>query len=77
MTRDTDTSTSVDAATRLVRALKEANAPHGMILNAQGGYYGDFTSSLPMPITQLVNDLYAYNLHALAKRAMNGEFDGR
>lgn len=71
------TDNKPDAAARLVRALKEANAPHHMILNAQEGYYGDFTSELSTPITQLVNDLYAYNLVALAKRAMNGEFDGR
>jgi len=73
MTTDNETS----AAVRLVRALKEANAPHHIILNAQEGHYGDFTSSLATPITQLVNDLYAYNLIALAKRAMNGEFDER
>jgi hypothetical protein len=71
------TNSSGDAATILVRALKEANAPHHMILNAQEGFYGDFTSSLATPITQLVNDLYAYNLISLAKRAMSGEFDGR
>lgn len=66
-----------DAATRLANALLEANAPEHMVSNARDGFYGDFTSPLATPITQLVNDLYAYNLHKLAKRAMNGEFDGR
>ena len=66
-----------NAAVRLVHALKEAKAPHHMILNAKDGFYGDFTSWHETPITQLVNDCYAYNLHDLAKRAMNGEFDGR
>ena len=65
------------AAVRLVLALKEANAPSHMIANASDGYYGDFTSPLATPITQLVNDCYAYNMIALAKRAMTGEFDGR
>lgn len=66
-----------DASTRLTNVLLEANAPEHMIANAKEGYYGDFTSPLATPITQLVNDCYAYNMQAIAKFAMNGEFDGR
>lgn len=65
----------MNASEKLADALIEASAPAHMIDNARNGFYGDFTSPLATPITQLVNDLYAYNLHALAKRAMNGEFD--
>ena len=43
---------------------------------AREGYYGDFTSSLAMPITQLVLDLRAAGKEELARRAMDGEFDG-
>lgn len=67
----------MNASEKLAAALIDASAPAHMIDKAKTGYYGDFTSPLATPITQLVNDLYAYNMHALAKRAMNGEFDGR
>ena len=46
---------------------------------AKEGYYGDFTSPLAMPITQLVSDLAKVNTDealALRQRAMDGEFDG-
>lgn len=65
------------AAVRLVRALNEANAPRVLILRAQDGYYGDFTSPLATPITELVKELEIMNLLDLAQRAMKGEFDGR
>lgn len=43
---------------------------------AREGYYGDFSSPLAMPITQLVIDCKAKGYDAIAQRAMNGEFDG-
>jgi hypothetical protein len=67
----------MNAQQRLTEALIEAGAPAHMVDAAKKGYYGDFSSPLATPITQLVNDCYAYNLIALGKRAMHGEFDGR
>jgi hypothetical protein len=61
---------------KLVAALREAGAPIQMIDRAAAGYYGDFTSSLAFPITELVNDCMALGLTAVADRARNGEFDG-
>jgi hypothetical protein len=61
---------------RLVIALREAGAPLQMIDRAAAGYYGDFTSMLAFPITELVNDCMALGLTAVADRARNGEFDG-
>jgi hypothetical protein len=46
---------------------------------AKDGYYGDFTSPLATPITQLVTDLHKLGTPAaldLRRRAMDGEFDG-
>ena len=61
----------------LLTALRTANAPEEMILKAERGIYGDFTSPLATPITQLVNDAMENGLRDIATRAMNGEFDGR
>lgn len=61
---------------KLVRALIEARAPASMIALAKIGHYGDFTSELATPITHLVKDARAAGLESIAKRAMNGEFDG-
>ena len=50
-----------------------------MAEKASNGYYGDFTSPLAMPITQLVNDLMQIGTKEairLAERAKEGEFDG-
>lgn len=43
---------------------------------ARAGYYDDYMSPLATPIVQLVKDLSAVNREDLAKRAMNGEWDG-
>jgi len=43
---------------------------------ARAGYYDDFESELAMPIGQLVSDLNGAGKYDLAKRAINGEFDG-
>jgi hypothetical protein len=65
-----------DAAARLTAALKEAKAPQAMIDRAEAGYYGDFTSPLATPITQLVMDALKAGLKGIAERAKEGEFDG-
>lgn len=60
-------------AARLANALTKAGAPQEMIDRAATG---DFTSPLAFPITQLVKDLKAAGLEKIARRAMQGEFDG-
>lgn len=65
------------ASEKLTRALIQAHAPQHMIDDAQAGHYGDFTSDLAMPITQLVNEATFHGLNDIAKRAMQGEFDGQ
>jgi hypothetical protein len=64
------------ASERLTAALEQAGAPSVMIANARRGHYGDFTSELPLPITQLVADAGAAGLDDIVRRAMNGDFDG-
>jgi hypothetical protein len=64
------------AANKLVAALKVAAAPGDMITRAEQGYYGDFTSPLDTPITQLVMDATKAGLPSIALRARQGEFDG-
>jgi len=66
----------MDVKERLVKALELAEAPAGMIEAAKAGYYGDFTSPLDMPITQLVEDARANGLGDIGFRAMRGDFDG-
>lgn len=63
------------AAEKLELALREEGL-NDMAVKASQGYYGDFTSPLAMPITQLVQDLLARGARKLAERAMNGDFDG-
>lgn len=58
--------------------LAEVLTAHGlpeMAKKAREGYYDDFRSPLATPIIQLVRDLQAAKQHALAQRAVNGEFD--
>jgi hypothetical protein len=61
---------------KLTAALREANAPADMIERARSGYYGDFTSPLPFPISQLIADARQAGLVTIARLAMDGEFDG-
>ena len=61
---------------KLAAALREASAPAEMIERAARGYYGDSTSPLTFPITELVKDAQAAGLNDIARRAMDGEFDG-
>jgi hypothetical protein len=60
---------------RLALELEKYGCPPEMVQRARAGYYDDFESELPAPIYELVTDLRALNKHALAKRAMEGEFD--
>jgi hypothetical protein len=61
---------------KLAAALRAAGASQYMISKAADGYYGDLTSPLAFPITQLVKDALALGLNDIARRAMDGEFDG-
>ena len=66
------------AKVRLTDELRKIHAVK-MAEKASEGYYGDFTSPLATPIMQLVADLNAIGTKeakALARRAMDGEFDG-
>lgn len=63
------------AKERLAAALSEAGLVE-MSERAAAGYYADFESPLATPIMQLVRDLQAVGAHDLAKRAMEGDFDG-
>jgi hypothetical protein len=65
----------MNAARRLAQALREEGLME-MELAAREGFYCDFTSPLAAPITRLVRDLQAAGKPALAKRAIDGEFDG-
>ena len=65
------------ASKKLAKALREAGAPKEMISLAAQGYYGDFTSPLATPISQLVSDCREEGLESVAIRAINGEFDGK
>lgn len=67
----------MSAAERLTLALVEAKAPKDIVMLAKQGMYGDFTSPYDMPITELVSKCLSLGLKDIAKRAMNGEFDGR
>lgn len=62
-------------AEKLAQAL-HAEGLFDMEAKAREGYYGDFTSPLTSPIYQLVMDLQAKGALELAKRAINGAFDG-
>jgi hypothetical protein len=61
---------------KLVRDLRAAKAPEAMIQLALEGYYGDFTSPLAFPITQLVADASNAGLLDIAEKARHGEYDG-
>jgi hypothetical protein len=67
--------TKLKASERLAQILHTLGE-FEMEKKAREGYYGDFTSPLAMPITQLVRDLQARGHNGLANRAVEGEFDG-
>lgn len=64
---------------KLAAAIRQA-APDGrledMARKAEAGHYDDFESELEAPCVTLVRDLRAAGAEDLAKRAMNGEWDG-
>ncbi|MBO2461553.1 hypothetical protein [Actinomadura violacea] len=62
----------------LVAALTDAGDPKlaPLIERAKTGYYNDFQSPLVSPIMELVKDLRKAGHHDLARRAIDGEFDG-
>ena len=60
---------------RLGDELEAAGAPKEMVERARSGYYDDFKSPLATPIVQLVTDCRNAGLQAIARRAMEGEFD--
>lgn len=60
---------------RLAQELERYGCPPEMVKRAREGYYDDFESPLATPCVQLVMDLRAIHKHALAKRAIDGEFD--
>lgn len=63
---------------RLAVAIREvATEPRHERLakRAEEGYYDDFESDIPLPISQLVKDATQMGLHGIAERAKAGEFD--
>lgn len=62
-------------AERLACALEQGRAPKAMVTAARAGCYDDFRSESATPIMDLVRDLRAAKLEAMAQRAMDGEFD--
>ena len=65
---------TIPTSERLAQVLHAEGLFH-METKARYGYYDDFKSPLETPIVQLVRDLQAAGKDALAKRAMDGEFD--
>ncbi len=67
--------TEEQAAYRLADAIEAASGSKWLQHRARDGWYDDFRSPDPMPISTLVRDLRKAGLHDLARRAMDGEFD--
>lgn len=63
---------------RLAKALEEIAAPREMIAAARAGRFDDFESASATPIGDLVSELWSLGTagQLLAKRAIDGEFDG-
>lgn len=61
---------------RLAVALEEVGAPPEMIRRARDGFYDDYKSPLAMPQTMLLAHCNAYRLPGMARRVVEGEFDG-
>lgn len=61
---------------RLAEALIKAGASPAMIASAREGRYSDYESESATPINDLVNDCRIAGLNGIARRAMDGEFDG-
>lgn len=61
---------------RLAQAMEAAMCPVQMIASARAGLYDDYESNLAMPLMHLVHELRQIGQHALARRVIDGEFDG-
>lgn len=61
---------------RLGRALEEAGYPPSTVKQARAGRWSDFSSPLATPKMDLVEMLRTDGHEDLAKRVMDGEFDG-
>jgi hypothetical protein len=61
---------------RLAKAMEEAECPASLVARARAGEFDDFESPSATPIIHLVRILSECGFSMLAKRAMNGEFDG-
>ncbi len=63
---------------KLARALEAENDPRLALLisRARQGYYDDYESELIAPTVTLVADLRGLGFEELAKRVIDGEFDG-
>ena len=66
----------MSAKTKLADALTRAGASAEMIADATNGRYADFESESATPIMDLVRDCRTAGLDDIARRAMDGEFDG-
>jgi hypothetical protein len=66
----------MNARERLAEALTKAGASPSMIEAAARGRYADFESHSATPISDLVYDCRTLGLDEIARRAMDGEFDG-
>lgn len=78
MIRDLDAWLTADAtptAARLAAALREAGAPHRIVVAALTGYYDEYTSQLEYPTLQLLDDLTAAGMPLFVARVEAGEFD--
>jgi hypothetical protein len=75
MSQTNDENRALVARGRLAEAFR-AQDDSAMAAKARSGWYGDFTSPLAFPITELVRDCQAKGYHAIAERAMSGDFDG-
>lgn len=69
----------IPTSVKLVNALKAQNDPKlkDLIEDAAKGLYDDFRSMIAFPMVMLVDDLRVIGREDLAKRAINGEWDGQ
>jgi hypothetical protein len=65
-----------EAQRKLVSALILRGAPPLMIEHAKKGMFDDYKSPYAAPCIMLVEACRAAGMSDMAKRAMNGEFDG-
>lgn len=66
----------IDVDVRLAEALGQAGYPANIIAQARRGHWSDFRTELALPKLELVEMLQADKHTALARRVIEGEFDG-